>query len=546
MKNIEGKIYLISKIVISFIISFTFFLDSIISDVPALKTSVSLTYYKDITVYNYLILIVSFIALMIIFQLLEKLVDFISSHSKFSNKEKKKNIKVYFIIYGVILVCWLPYLLTYFPGGIFSDTQNSILQVLNVVDYKNSNPLLYTIIIGNFVKFGIANNNPQLGISIFSVLQSLSMIGLLSYFVYWLYKKNVNKYVLIAITIFFSLFQLFPLYSVSIWKDTPFSLALFAFTLFIADIVLSKGEMLKKKKNVIKYALYMLLVAFLRLNGLYTIIFFTLVFVFIYRKKSLLFNIVSISTVVLILIINGPLFDKMGLNEKEPLPSGIKIQQILYVKVKNGNITESQDELLHNVFLDYDELNRIYTPTLFDMVFNNPNYDKHSTWYYSKDVNKLWLELFKTNPRLYIEEFFLQNIGFWDYKYQFHDAYVSNFMWPDTKEIFGIEQHDLIKEMTGVSIKEHLEPKRLYSAAIFLIVMLISIVITIYKRNYYNLIIYLPALLLYGSVFVATPIAFSMRYVYIMVLVTPLNIVLPFMKADTQEKMKKLKNKRKK
>ena len=192
MKNIEGKIYLVSKIIVSLIISFTFFLDSIISDVPLLKTNVNLTYYKEANLGNYLVLIISFLILMLIFKGLEKIIDYISSHCKKEKEETKKSIKIYFLVYIVILVCWLPYLLTYFPGGIFADTQNSILQVLNVVDYKNSNPLLYTFIIGNFVKFGIVNNNPQLGISIFSIIQSLSMIGLLSYFVYWLYKKNIN------------------------------------------------------------------------------------------------------------------------------------------------------------------------------------------------------------------------------------------------------------------------------------------------------------------------------------------------------------------
>lgn len=44
----------------------------------------------------------------------------------------------------VMLVCWLPYMLTWFPGGVYSDTLNVIDQAYGVVPLSNQHTLLYT------------------------------------------------------------------------------------------------------------------------------------------------------------------------------------------------------------------------------------------------------------------------------------------------------------------------------------------------------------------------------------------------------------------
>ena len=59
--------------------------------------------------------------------------------------------------------------------------------------------------------------------------------------------------------------------------------------------------------------------------------------------------------------------------------------------------------------------------------------------------------------------------------------------------------------------------------------MLASMIFTVYKKNYKNLLMYLPALFTWGTIMLATPIAFSLRYVYILVLMIPLDFIIPFL-----------------
>ena len=66
-------------------------------------------------------------------------------------------------------------------------------------------------------------------------------------------------------------------------------------------------------------------------------------------------------------------------------------------------------------------------------------------------------------------------------------------------------------------------------------------VFTIKTKNYKKLLMYLPALFTWGTIMLATPIAFSMRYVYILVLMVPYNFIIPFLKLeDEDEKREKI------
>ena len=60
-------------------------------------------------------------------------------------------------------------------------------------------------------------------------------------------------------------------------------------------------------------------------------------------------------------------------------------------------------------------------------------------------------------------------------------------------------------------------------------------VYSIKNKRYKNLLIYLPALFTWGTIMLATPIAFSMRYVYILVLIVPMDFVIPFLSKDNSE-----------
>lgn len=523
-------LYIFVKILFSTIFSFTLFLDSKLSFVQELRAGVDKIHFNKATPKDYCVFIFAWIISFLIITLIEKIMELLKDKVyKKENKEKKKY--VYFIIVAVLLIAWLPYVLTYFPGGIFSDTQRSLMQCLHIRKYDNANPFAYTMLLKIFLGIGDIFQSAQVGIDAFSIFQTISMAFILAYFPYWMYKKNFSNVFVILVTAFFAIFKLIPMYAVSIWKDTIFSLLLFIYVLEIIKIVDSNGKNLKSWKEIIKFCIITLAVCLFRNNGFYVAFATNLFIILVYRKEKIIkFSISTIITIILAYAIIGPLYNVLGINDPTSRIgwNAVKINQIFYTKVTNGNITPEQDELINQMCKEY-KLKEAYAPFLMDATTINPEFNDMFIKMKKKEIDKLWLELFKQNPKAYVDAYLLNTLGFWDVNRAFPDAYISNFMWPDTESFIDVHQTDLIEDLTGKSIGNIIQVKKLYSSAIFLFITLLSMVLTIYKKNYKSLLIYLPSIFTWGTIVLATPIAFSMRYVYILVLMTPIDFIIPLL-----------------
>lgn len=531
----KNKLYMFFKIMLTTIFSLTIFLDSTLIFVQNLRGLINEINFSNITLKNIIIFIITWIITFLILTIIELLVSKIEDkiYKKGNTSTKKK--RVFFIVFGTLLLLWMPYILSYFPGGIFSDTQNSIKQCLHLLPYDNVNPLAYTALIKICLKIGDIFNSAQLGINIFGICQITIMAAILSYFVYWLYKKNFSNIVLVLTVLFFGLFKLIPMYALSIWKDTPFCLALFLYIINLAEIVYQNGKKLNSNKNIIIYSILFIAVSFLRNNGLYIVFATTILLIIVYRKNKILkFAISAIVTFLIVVIIQGPIFNVLKINEPTGTWNSVMINQILYVKVTDGNITEEQDKLISDIYKSPTKLKEVYAPLLLDATTVTPEFNKHFVKTHLSEIKQLWFELFLQNPVSYVKAYLLNTLGFWDVNKVFPDAYMSNFMWPGTEEIIDVHQTDYISKWTGQSIIDKIQVTKLYSSAIFLFVMLTSMVFTIKKKNYKNLLIYLPALFTWGTIMLATPIAFSLRYVYILVLMMPFNFVIPFLSSDDE------------
>ena len=132
----------------------------------------------------------------------------------------------------------------------------------------------------------------------------------------------------------------------------------------------------------------------------------------------------------------------------------------------------------------------------------------------------------------------LNTLGYWDINKITSNSYIQYLNWNNEQPFAGVTQRNFIEELTGKSIVPQLTNIRLIIAALWAWLSLLSFVITIKNKRYKNLLILVPALLNWGTLMIATPIAFTLRYVYILVLMVPLTIFVPIMKnKEEEEKM---------
>ena len=528
------KLYFFVKIIVSLIFALTILLDSMITFSGNINGSISETYFNNIEAKNIIIFFACWIITYIVLGCIQVIINKIEKTIyKKENKPKKK--RVYFLILAIIIICWLPYILSYFPGGVFSDTADSINQAEGVKEYKNNNPLLYTFILKAFIELG--NGSIQTGMELFTIFQFLVMAIVVSYAIFWLYKRNVSTTYIVLATAFFGLFKLIPMYAISIWKDTPFCIALLALTIFLAETIYQDGKNLEKISGIIKYAILMFFVVFLRNNGLYIAVAITLILMIVYRKKLIknlkCFSIMSVIGIVAVFIVQGPIYNKLNLNSPIVESLGVPLQQICYVVATDGNLSQEQKEFIENIYPE-ESIKQMYKPCIVDSIKFDEEFNRQYLEDNKIEFLKIWGEVLLQNPVKYIQAYLLNSMGFWDVNKATFDGYISPEIWNYVDLLFGINQNDIIKNTTGVSIKNIIYPNIPISSAIYLFIMIFSAIFVIYKKRYKNLIIFLPAFFTWGTIMLAVPLAFSLRYVFTLLLVIPFVLLAPFLKQEKE------------
>ena len=547
----ENKLYLIIRIMVSILLGVSYFLDSIlVFKNDGLKTYWMYSGYEDVYFISpspnsflllFLVSFFSFILISLVGLLVEKIKKKIWKHKE---KNKYNKITTYILIFTAIYLMYLPYALSFYPGGYDCNSRSVINQAIGKEIITNHYPVFYTFITSVFINTGrLIDGTFETGYTFLSTAQFIFMIGMISYFIYWWYKKGANKKVIIAMTLFFGLFKLFPLYAVTIWKETPFSLFIILYTLQIADIVLSKGNKLKSNKFIASYVINTILISCLRNNGIYIVIATTIFIIFTYRKYKKFIVTFCITSITLV-IIQGPVFNILKINSKYIEKIGVPLQQISYVIVYNGNITEEQHKYLETI-MSIDLVKRKYTPWNVDYIKFDSEVNEELIKNNKFAFFKTWIELFIQNPQMYIKAYLLNITGFWNIN-RVYNGDIKDYANPITNKVDQIEslgsQRDLLLETTGFSLKKYMfsfTNEKEISTAIFIFIILISLAYTIKSKQYKLILIYLPVLCTLGSILIATPIAFGLRYVYPVVLFTPFAILIPMMSIDKDNYMKK-------
>ena len=490
----NNRLYFFMKILLVTIFSTTIFLGSLLNFSGDIFAKSKDIYFSKIELKNIVIFVFSWIITYLFISILEVLFPKIENTIQMKKNRKMRNIKVFFFVLGALLILWSPYYLSYFPGGVYSDTTDSINQALGE-PFNNHNPILYALILRIFLTIGMKIQGIELGLELFTVFQILVMAITFAYFVYWLYRKRISTKYLVVITLFFGVCRLIPLYAVSIWKDTPFCIALFWYIIFIAETVYQDGKNLEKVRYVFLYLILMILVAFLRNNGFYIAICTTIILLLIYRKRIVKklkkFAITSFITIAIIWVIQSPIYNYYGLSTEFVENLGVPIQQIAYVIVKEGNITEEQKEFI-NELCPIDVIKETYTPCVVDTIKWNSNFNNEFLENNKGEFFKIWFQIFLKNPVSYLKAYLINTMGFWNVTQATMDAYVNPKMWPTIRENYGKEQNDYIEQITGISIRDILKPNSAVSSAIYLFIMLLSMLMVIYKKEYGKLVIYIP------------------------------------------------------
>lgn len=446
-------------------------------------------------------------------------------------EETAENTKKVLIFWGImIVVTWLPYYLSYYPGGIYADTFGSISYSLNGV-LTNRHPFLYNVLIGAAIKCGQAvGKDLNWSMGLFLAMQMILLEAEFIYFLYWMLAKKINRAVRIAIMLFLTFFPLIPLYGISVWKDTPFCMAVLLWSIFMVDLYLNIQKNEWDSCALVRFIVAIFLVAFTRNNGIYVVAFSTFVFVIATFKKVFIrkntIYCVMLSAIAAIIFIQGPVYQWVGISQTETVENfGIPLQQIGSVVAYDGNITEDQKECIDR-FLPYENIKDHYSPGLVDNLKWYAGLDGAYLSEHKKEFLELWVQLLAQNPKIYIKAYLLATAGFWNVDVATADAYVQNIVWPNGS---GVHQTDYFEKWFGFSFQHFVNPRNYMSCAWFFWMFFICMIFVMKHFGWRKCYLFTPQIGIWLTLMVATPVASSLRYIAALLFTLPFVIIFPIL-----------------
>lgn len=440
---------------------------------------------------------------------------------------EKVNFSKAIKFWSVLLpIAWLPYYLSYYPGGMSTDTFTSIYYGLSGT-LSNRHPVFYNVLIGMAIKFGdFFNKNIVWSMGLFLAVQMILFEVEIIYFLRWMLMHHINQKVCTCVMVFITFFPLIPLYAITITKDVSFAMSFMLWFIFFVDLCLNIRQNEWNVKSLVGFVVGMFLVAFTRNNGIYVIIFTTLSLILItctlkYVKKRLIWVTVIISP-VLICFIQGPVYRHIGVIPTDVAESyGIPLQQICSVVVYDGEITEEQKEII-NCIIPYEKIPELFNPLTVDNIkWGGLNEDYLGG--HERDFIKLWTQLLVKNPGIYVKEYLLETLGFWDVDVSGSSGYVYHELKDDN---YGLSQTDYFEKFFHFSFQHFVNPRHYISSAWLFWIFFVGMLFIMKHYGWRDCLLFVPQIAVWLTIMIATPIAISLRYVVALLFTLPCAVIV--------------------
>lgn len=443
------------------------------------------------------------------------------------------NKKSFFIITGLIIFAYLPYMLQHFPGIASSDPGKQALEILGVWELTNHHPVFHSIFIYFCLQISkLFTGNYSSAVGVYCMIQILVVAMTFSFVLYYMAKKKIPIVYRIVCFFIFAFFPLFPLYAITVQKDIFFAVSVTLFTIGIIEICTNAEQFFSKKRNYIYLICTILGTMFFRNNGIYVILLSFLFLLFVFRKqyyKSILG--VFLTTIVFFYVMTTWGYAKLNIKQgsaKEmfsiPLQFFARLEQR-----ENENLTQEEKDAIYQ-YLPVENLGSYYNPRFSDPV---KKYFSDETFAnYKLDFIKLYIKLALKFPGEAIKSFICNSYGYY---------YPDTLGWGIITETFKGDS-DVGKEMQDVLnwnqspiiqskliqwIEDTINKKEIpmismfYSIGFMFWIMLVCMAAIWYQKKYKLLLMFIPVIGVWLTS-LASPVFGEMRYVLSLFMCLPI------------------------
>jgi hypothetical protein len=457
---------------------------------------------------------------------------------KIFENQRQFKIKYFLIVWAIILLCWLPYFLRFFPANMSPDSY----YVIHFADkgiLSDLHTFGHTWFFGAFYYLGkLFTSNTNIAVSFGTVAQMLTLSLMFTSIINFLYKKGLNKYLCLIILAFFALSPVHASYSTKLWRDILFGGVFGIISMYIFEFI-ENDYKLSPAKIIILF-LSLLIMLFFRNNGIYVLIFMLPLLIILFKKKKMVTFIFGFSLIVGYFIIKGPIFSYFNVAGTKAVEAySIPLQQIARVISLDGNISDKENEYLNKI-MDTSQVKERYSQITSDPIKSISNGDL-----ISKDKLKFiknWFTIFLKNPITYVEAYAYETIGYWYPDIEYNDIGY------ESKNFFEENVYsDPITPSAFNKIVDKLGSKRIpfsifvWSIGFYVFAVIFAIILMLYNNKKY-IAVFIPVICLWITIMISTPVFAELRYVYGIFVTIPILACIPFYKDSNYKMDKKRKN----
>lgn len=445
-------------------------------------------------------------------------------------KPLKNNKNIFIISFAIILVCWTPYFLRFFPGTLTPDSISELNSVANnFKGVSDHHPVIHMLFVSIPYNLGVKLfDSTTIGIALSTITQMIIMASIFSSLIVFLKNRNVNKYMLLIILIYYSLVPMHGFYSIVMWKDVIFSGILLILTMETIKIIEKKDNL--KFKNMITFIITSIFCVFFRNNAIYMYIILALLSLIVFKKqiKHLLLSFVIVFGVFF--FIKGPIFNNLNVTKSSSSEYiGMPLQQIGRMAFKDIEFNQYEIEEL-NKLMPLSIMKKCYNPQVSDGIKFNSNYnkdvfDKNKIKYF-----KIWMGLVIKHPSTALEAYATSTLGYWypGVEYWSIADYIS-------ENDLGLDIKPKLPEST-YSIFTTIENRKTpilnieWSIGLCFWIIFIFGYITKKNKGIQYLYPYIPVFGIWLTMMIASPVYAEFRYVYGAFTCLPLLMLIPYIK----------------
>ena len=308
---------------------------------------------------------------------------------------------------AVLLLCWLPLLIAYYPGMLNYDFAVEYQQFLDH-RWDSRHPLLYIAVCYAIYGAGRLLGQPTLAFFVTTLLRMLALASALAYACVFVQRRRAPAWALALMTAVFGLLPVFPVMAVSSAKDTPFAAALLVLCLLCWELLEEPQAFFASRKRVAGFVIMAVLTCHLRKNGVAALVLLPLMIAVLRghrRRTAALCAAAAGASLLLSIGLNAAL---RPVQQPSYQLYSLPAQQLVRA-YHLGDVTDEEKDEIRSWFWDNHGLS--LRPHLADKAKGYLVEDRIAV--HADEFMALWARIGRKNPRVYTEAFLLLNLGAW-------------------------------------------------------------------------------------------------------------------------------------